>query len=141
MSLSEQVHKMQQRLADLKRALDTSRPEANQQLRDRIAEAVAAGDASHQNRAGEAADRARSRWQSLMTDFSARLADVQQRTDRRRDDLDVKDAQHAAELAENDAADAIDLAVFAIDQAVLAVLDAVDARAWADARASVPPPA
>src|SRR6266571_2854172 len=46
----------------------------------------------------------------------------------------------ADQAAEDDAADALDYAAWAIDQAEAAVLDAADARAWADARAAASPP-
>jgi hypothetical protein len=48
----------------------------------------------------------------------------------------VKAAERDAERAEDNAADALDYAGWAIDQAELAVLDAADARAWANARAA-----
>jgi hypothetical protein len=49
-------------------------------------------------------------------------------------------AEEDAEAAEYDAADALDYATWAVDQAQLAVLDAIDARSWADARAAASPP-
>jgi hypothetical protein len=52
----------------------------------------------------------------------------------RQDSVRAKAGQ--AEAAEEDAADALDDAAWVIDQAELAVLDAIDARSWADARAA-----
>ena len=49
-------------------------------------------------------------------------------------------AEDDAELAEDNAADALDYAAWAVDQAEVAVLDAADARAWADTRAAASPP-
>ena len=51
----------------------------------------------------------------------------------------MKAAERDAEAAEDDAADALDYADWVIDQAELAVLDAADARAWANARAAASP--
>ena len=52
----------------------------------------------------------------------------------------MKAAERDAETAEDDAADALDYAAWALDLAEAAVLDAADARAWADARAAASPP-
>jgi hypothetical protein len=60
--------------------------------------------------------------------------------DRKRDEHDVKTAAKDADAAEQDAADALDYASWAVDQAQLAVLDAVDARTWADERAAASSP-
>ena len=49
-------------------------------------------------------------------------------------------AAEDAEAAEENAADALDYATWAVDQAQPAVLDAIDARTWADARAAASPP-
>jgi len=48
------------------------------------------------------------------------------------DQLDARIAANQADGAEADAADAIDFAVWTVDNARLAVLDAIDARAYAD---------
>ena len=45
--------------------------------------------------------------------------------------MDVKKAEHHAEHAETDAEDALDFAWWAVGEAQLSVLDALDARAWA----------
>ena len=49
-------------------------------------------------------------------------------------------AEEDAEAAEADAAGALDYATWAVDQARLAVLAAIDARTWADARAAASQP-
>ncbi len=61
----------------------------------------------------------------------ARVAELKSRADRRADQLDAKVAGTDADWAEMDAADAIDYAAWAVDNARLAVLDALDARAYA----------
>src|SRR6266545_4555545 len=59
---------------------------------------------------------------------------LRQRIDQAQVDLNLaaKDAASDADWAENDAADAIDYAAWTVDNARLAVLDAIDARAYAD---------
>ena len=55
------------------------------------------------------------------------------RIDRKRDKLDAKAAEHDAE---ENAVDSLDFAEWAAEQAEVAVLDAIGARAWADERAA-----
>jgi outer membrane murein-binding lipoprotein Lpp len=74
------------------------------------------------------------------SDAAARAQDLRDRIDRQRNDHDVKKAERQAEAAEEDAADALDYALWVVDQAQLAVLDAIDARSWANARAAASPP-
>ena len=92
-------------------------------------------------KAGQAADHAHAQWQSFKADTSAKMQGLRGRIERQRDERDVKAAERDAEAAEDDAANALDYAAWAIDQAEVAVLDAADARAWADARAAASPSA
>ena len=73
-------------------------------------------------------------------DAAAKTQGLRDRMDRKRDERDVKKAEREAEAAEEAAADAPDYALWVVDQAELAVLDAIDARSWADARAAASPP-
>ena len=142
MNVSDQVNALQQRVGDLKSSFDAARRETNEQVKTRIdklkADIATRQDAARQ-KAGQAADRTESQWQSLKADAAAKRAGVQARIDRKRDERDAKRAEDNAEDAEADAADALDYASWAVDQAQLAVLDAIDARSWADARAAASP--
>src|SRR6266487_4445553 len=107
-------------------------------LRQRIGQAqvdmnLAVKDAKQQ--AGEAAASARSTWAQMKTDAAARMDDLQAKIDKRAQQLDARAAASDADRAEGDAADAIDYAQWTVDNARLAVLDAIDARAYADERA------
>jgi hypothetical protein len=109
--------------------------ESRAQLRQRIDQAkvevdLAAKDARQQVDAAAAS--ARSRWAQLKADTAAKLDDVDAKMDRRADQLDANLAARQAEGAETDAADAIDFAAWTVDNARLAVLDAIDARVYAD---------
>jgi hypothetical protein len=68
------------------------------------------------------------------------MAELQGHIERKREERDVRAAEDDAELAEDNAADALDYAAWAVDPAEVAVLDAADARAWADAQAAASPP-
>ena len=91
---------------------------------------MAAKDA-RQDASAAAAD-ARSKWAQLKADASAKMDDFDARMDKRADQLDANLAARQADGAEADAADAIDFASWTVDNARLAVLDAIDARAYAD---------
>jgi hypothetical protein len=90
-----------------------------------------------EQRAGETADRAQSKWAQMKADAAARREDIKAKVDKRAEQLDAKAAAKDAGWAEQDAADAIDYAVWMVYDARLAVLDALDARAYADERAKI----
>ena len=143
MTVSEQVDALQAKVADLKSSLDASRHETNEQIKARVADAKAKANAAKETvhgKADQAADHAHTQWQSFKADTSAKMQELQERAARKRDERDVKAAERDAEQAEDNAADALDYAAWAIDQAEVAVLDAADARAWADARAAASSP-
>jgi len=143
MTVSEQVDALQAKVADLKSSLDASRHETNEQIKARVADAKAKANAAKETvhgKADQAADHAHTQWQSFKADTSAKMQELQERAARKRDERDVKAAERDAEQAEDSAADALDYAAWAIDQAEVAVLDAADARAWADARAAASSP-
>ena len=139
MSISDQINALQQRAADLKSSFDQSKKETNEQVKERLGQAKADVEARQdavKAKAGQAAGRAQSQWAALKADAAARQAAFQDKIDRKRDEHDAKVAERDAEDAEADAADALDYAAWVVDQAQLAVLDAVDARTWANARAA-----
>ena len=133
--LQEYVDALQKQVTHLKNAADQAREESSAQVRARIDQAKADA-AAHQEpapeQAGQAAGRAQSQWQSVKANAAAKMQDLQDRIDRRRDQLDVKLADDDAEAAEEEALDTLDFARWAAKQAELTVLDAIDARAWAN---------
>ena len=138
MSVSEQIDALQQRAAELKSSADQARHETDEQIKTRIDKTradIAARQDAVKAKAGQAADHAQSQWKSMKADAAAKTQDLRDRMDRKRDERDVKKAEREAEAAEEAAADALDYALWVVDQAELAVLDAIDARSWADARA------
>ena len=120
---------LQQRAAEAKTSAQAAVSESRDQLRRRIDQAKAevddkATDARQQVDA--VAANARSRWAQLKADTAAKLDDFDAKMDRRADQLDAKVAASQADGAEADAADAIDFAAWTVDNARLAVLDAID---------------
>jgi hypothetical protein len=143
MNVSDQVDTLQKRAADLKSSFEQARHETNEQVKARIDQAkadIAARDSAAKQKAGQAVGRTQSQWKSMQADAAAKMQDLQDRIARKRDQHDVKMAEEDAEAAEQDAADALDYATWAVDQAQVAVLDAIDARTWSDARAAASPP-
>jgi hypothetical protein len=135
MDFSAKLDDLQQRAAGAKASAQAAVSESREQLRQRIDQAkvevdLAAKDARQQ--VDQAAASARSRWAQLKADAAARMDDFDARMDRRADQLDAKLAARQADGAEADAADAIDFAAWTVDNARLAVLDAIDARVYAD---------
>ena len=63
------------------------------------------------------------------------MEDAKAKIDKRNRQMDAKVAARDADWADADAADALDFAAWAVDNAELAILDAIDARAYADERA------
>ena len=135
MDYSTQLDGLQKRVAETKSAVQAAATESREQLRQRIDQAqldihVAVEDA--QQRAGEAADSARSKWAQMKADAAAKMDDLKAKIDRRNAQHDARAAATDADWAEQDAADAIDYAEWAVDNARLALLDAIDARVYAD---------
>ena len=143
MTLSEQIDALQAKVSHLKSSLDASRHETSEQIKARVASAEAKAKAAEETvhgSADQAADHAHTQWQSFKADASGKMQELQGRIDRKREEHDVKEAEEDAEWAEDNASDALDYAAWAVDQAEVAVLDAAQARAWADARAAASPP-
>ena len=135
MDFSAKLDELQQRAAEAKAAAQAAASESREQLRQRIDQArvdvdLAGMDARQQ--VGEAAASTRSKWAQMKADAAVKLDDFEAKMDRRADQRDAKVAAHQADGAEADAADAIEFAAWTVDHARLAVLDAVDARVYAD---------
>jgi hypothetical protein len=82
-----------------------------------------------------ATTRGRSKWAQMRAGAAAKREDVKGKIDKRNRQMDAKVAAHEADWAEDDAVEAIHFAEWATDNAELAILDAIDARAFADERA------
>jgi hypothetical protein len=134
----EYVDTLQEQVTHLRAAMDLARKETSEQVRTRIQQVKAdmAAQESASEKAGQAADGAQNPWQSIRANAAARARDVHDRMDRKQHELDVKSAQGDAEGSEEDALDALSFARWAVGQAEVAVLDAIDDRAWADEQAA-----
>jgi hypothetical protein len=143
MDYSEKFDDLQQRVAEGKAAAQAAATESRDQLKQRIHQAqddveVAVEDTKQQ--AGVAADEARSKWTQMKVDAAAHRDDIKAKIDKRDRQLDAKAAASEAGWAEDDAFAALDYAAWTVTDARLAVLDAIDARAYADERAKLAGP-
>jgi hypothetical protein len=140
MDLSAQLEKLQQQANETAASIRSASGESRDQLRQRIDQArvdanLALMDVKQQ--AEQTSDQVQTKWAQVKADASAWMDDIKAKIDKRADERDAKTAGKDADRAERDAADAIDYAVWAFFSAQLAVLDALDARAYADERAKL----
>ena len=140
MDFSAKLENLQAKVNETVATARAAADENREQLKQRVDKAQddanrAMEDAKQQ--ADETADRAKSKWAQMKADAAAQREDMKAKIDKRTDQLDAKAAAKDADWAEDDAAEAIDYAVWVVYDAQLAVLDALDARAYADERARV----
>jgi hypothetical protein len=139
------VKKLSEELADLsahaKRAED-SLAAAQKEERDKIAARKAQAHAATTAALAKVDQEVRSfdgsvsqNWDAAKAKVAADMAALKARVATARHDRDVKQARQHADALEQDACYAIDYAIAMVEQANLAVLDAVEARVQADAAA------
>ena len=138
-ALQDRIGAVQEQAAELRTTVDQARDETSEQVRARIEQLradIGAHRSSARDKGRQTADQAQGQWQSMRADAAARIQDMHDHLDRKRDEMDVKQAERHAEHAETDAEEALDFAWWAVGEARVSVLDALDARAWADERAA-----
>jgi hypothetical protein len=135
MDFSTRFEELEKRTSDALATVRSAATASRDQLRGQIDQAqvdldLAGKDAKQE--AGEAADRAQTKWAQMKADAKSRMDDVKAKIDKRNAQLDAKMADNDAEEAEAEAADAIDYAEWTVQNARLVALDALDARAYAN---------
>lgn len=133
-NFSARLDDLQQRVATARTAVQTAATESDAQLKERIDRAQADLDRSVQTArqdVSQAADSARAKWAQLKADAAAKVSEVKADIDKRNRHMDAKIAANDAEWAEADAAEALDFADWAVENAQLAILGAIHARAYA----------
>jgi hypothetical protein len=126
---------LQQRVATAKSVVQAAAAESDAQLRQRIDRAQVDLTKSVETprlEGSQAADSARAKWAQLKADVAAKMIDVKANLDKRTRQVDAKVAADDADWAEADAAEALDFADRAVENAQLTMLDAIHARAHAD---------
>ncbi|HEY6378504.1 MAG TPA: hypothetical protein VI316_04910, partial [Candidatus Dormibacteraeota bacterium] len=113
-----------------------ARNETHEQVDARIAKVKADAQRRREEakaQGAKAEDDLTRHWQSLQAGVRDHLEQIRSAIDERRDDHDAKVALRRADRADNNAADAIEFALYAIDEAEQSVLEAIDARLVATA--------
>ena len=134
--LSEMLYDMSVRA----KAVEDKAAIASQETKDQVDARVAKAKADAQRRRDEAQARASAaqrdvnkRWATLQAGVRSQLDDIHSSIDEHKEEHDAKVALRRAEDAEENAAEAIDFAMGALDEADESVLAAIDARLYADA--------
>jgi hypothetical protein len=135
MDFSTQLDTLEKHAAQAKASAKAARTESREQLKKRVDQAqadITKAVKDTKQKAGQDAAAAKSKWAQMRADAAAKMDDVKMKIDKRADQMDAKAAANEADFAESGATDAISYAEWAVDNARLAVLDAIDARVYAD---------
>ena len=135
-TVSESLAKLSQRAKEAEDHIAAARNETHEQLQARVAEAKATAQRRREEMKAHGAtvkDELASAWAGLVAHVHEQFEKMRARLDEKRDDLDAKAAERRAERAEANAADAIDFASWAVDEAEAEALEAAEARKIADA--------
>jgi hypothetical protein len=133
--LSEQLSDLSARVKQTEDVVDATRARNRAELesqRAALREAVDGAATRASTRAAEVKADVDSRWQELRDALDARFASIRVNLDERRFERDLKRAERRADAVEQDAVDAVEFALYVLDQAESAVVEAALARADAD---------
>jgi hypothetical protein len=136
--MSDQMLKLSKRSKEAEEHAAAARTETREQIEARISTVKA--DAQRQREAArtrgtEAKDAASAQWSNLRASVSDHIDEMRAKIDQQRDDHDANVAARRADQAEQNAADSIDFATWAVAEAEASVLEAADARMIADSLA------
>jgi hypothetical protein len=126
--LSEQLANLSARAKNIEDVVAAAQKEAHEKVVARIAQAQAAAEETIQTvnkNVKSASDTTSAKWNGLKAKIAADIDNLKSNVAQKKRDLDVKLAAKHAELLDEDASLAIDYAIASIEQARLAVLDAV----------------
>ena len=126
--LSEQLANLSARAKNIEDAAGAAQKEAHDKVVARVAQAQAAAEQTIQKvnqNIKSASDTTSAKWNGLKAKVAADMDNLKSKVAQKKHELDVKRAANYAELLDEDASFAIDYAVASIDQAQVAVLDAI----------------
>jgi hypothetical protein len=135
MDLAARFEALQKRTSEASSAVRAASTEPRARVWERVEQAqvdVNAALRDTKQAADQAGNRTPSKWAQMKADAAAKAEDIKTKIDRRADHLDASTAAGEAEWTARAAEDAIDLASWAVENARLAALDALEARAYSD---------
>ena len=133
--LSEQLQDLSQRAKKIEDSAAATRQKNQAELQrrhDQLKSDIESTGKKLETSAAEAKDNVRSGWADIKRRIDERLATANAKIQERKAERDLNRAESRAQAAEDDAADAIALAVYVLDQAEFAVVNAALDRAVAD---------
>ncbi len=133
--LSEQLQDLSQRARKIENSATALREKNQAELerrRNQLESDMKSTGQKIEASAAAAKENVRSGWADIRNRIDKQLAGARMKLEERKAEMDVNRAERRAQAAEDDAADAIALAVYVLDQAEYAVVDAALARASAD---------
>jgi hypothetical protein len=129
--LSEQLVNLSVRAKQAEDAAAAAQKEAHDKVVASIAQAQASAEQAVQKvnqNIKSAGDTASAKWNGLKAKIAADMDDLKSKVTQRKHDLSVKRAANYSQLLDEDASFAIDYAIASIEQAKVAVLDAIAGR-------------
>jgi hypothetical protein len=133
--LSEQLQDLSQRAKKIEDSAAAARQKNQAELQrrhDQLKSDIESTGKKLETSAAEAKENVRSGWADIKLRIDERLAIAHAKSQERKTERDLNRAESRAKAAEDDAADAIALAVYVLDQAEFAVVNAALDRAVAD---------
>jgi len=133
--ISEQLANLSLRAKNTEDAIAAAQKEARDKVVARREQAQVAAEAAVQKldqNIKSAGDTASTKWNGLKAKVAADMDDLKSKVAKRKHDLDVKRAANYSQLLDDDATFAVDYAIASIEQAKVAVLDAIVGRAEVD---------
>jgi hypothetical protein len=134
MDFTAQLETLKKRVDDTVAAAKAAAAEDRTKLEQRIQKAEVDANLAlkdTEQKADAAGKRAESKWAQAKADAAAKMDDVKTKIAKRNQLIDANAAATDAEMAESDARAAISLAMWAVDNSRVAILDALDAAAYA----------
>ena len=129
--LSEQLANLSVRAKNTEDAAATAQKEAHDKVVASVAQAQATAEQAVQKvnqNLQSASDTASVRWNGLKAKIAADMNHLKSKVAQRKHDLSVKRAANYSQLLDEDASFAVDYAIASIEQAKVAVLDAIAGR-------------
>ena len=129
--LSEQLANLSVRAKTAEEAAAGAQTEAHDKVVARVAQAQSAAEEAVQkvnHNIKSASDTASAKWNGLKAKIAADVDDLRSKVAQRKHDLSVKRAANYSQMLDEDASYAIDYAIASIEQAKVAVLDAIAGR-------------
>ncbi len=129
--LSEQLANLSVRAKGIEDTLAAAQKEAHDKVVARVAQAQASAEEAIQKvnqNVKSASDTPSAKWNRLKAKIAADMDDLKSKVAQRKRDFGVKLAANHSQLLDEDASFAIDYAIASIEQAKVAVLDAIAGR-------------